>query len=195
MLSSYYDIVIHINYWYPWPSDTRGYVIPVISNVLFGRHNSKFSQNNICGSHPKAFISAQIKTILWLNAMVLTNVLRVSEPAVCTLRLSVWVFTPLLDGGEKTQNPGSNILNPWFPKVLEIFENTFLYIIAGFFSSEGRRFLYSPLEKDAIRPSFFPFGRLRCFVEIRFWFVHLTGAKTVVIQPLSQTHRLSELIY
>jgi hypothetical protein len=31
--------------------------------------------------------------------------------AVCTLRLSVRVFTPLPNGGEKTQNPSSDILN------------------------------------------------------------------------------------
>jgi len=43
--------------------------------------------------------------------MVPTNVVRVSKPVVCTLRLSVRVFTPLLDGGEKTQNPGYDILN------------------------------------------------------------------------------------
>jgi hypothetical protein len=43
--------------------------------------------------------------------MVPTNVVRVSELTVCTLRLSVWVFTLLLDGGEKTQNPSSDILN------------------------------------------------------------------------------------
>ncbi len=43
--------------------------------------------------------------------MVATDVVRVSEPVVCTLRLSVWVFIPLPDGGEKTQNPGSDILN------------------------------------------------------------------------------------
>jgi hypothetical protein len=43
--------------------------------------------------------------------MVPTDVVRVSEPIVCTLRLSVRVFTPLPDEGEKTQNPGSDILN------------------------------------------------------------------------------------
>jgi hypothetical protein len=43
--------------------------------------------------------------------MVPTDVVRVSEPAVCTLRLLVRVFIPLPDGGEKTQNPGSDILN------------------------------------------------------------------------------------
>jgi hypothetical protein len=43
--------------------------------------------------------------------MVLTDVVRVLEPAVCTLKLSVRVFTPLPEGGEKTQNPGSDILN------------------------------------------------------------------------------------
>jgi hypothetical protein len=39
------------------------------------------------------------------RAMVPTDVVRVSELVVCTLRLSVRVFTPLPDGGEKTQNP------------------------------------------------------------------------------------------
>jgi hypothetical protein len=43
--------------------------------------------------------------------MVPTDVVRVLEPAVGTLRLLVRVFIPLLDGGEKTQNPSSDILN------------------------------------------------------------------------------------
>ncbi len=43
--------------------------------------------------------------------MVTTDVVRVSEPVVCTLKLLVRVFTPLPDGGEKTQNPSSDILN------------------------------------------------------------------------------------
>jgi hypothetical protein len=74
---------------------------------------------------------------------------------------------------------------PWFPEVLEIFENTFLYVTAGSFGNGGGgRFLYPPLvqwERDAIRPSFLTFGRLRCFVEIRSWFVHLAGAETLVV--------------
>ncbi len=68
--------------------------------------------------------------------MVPIDVVQVSEPAVCTLRLSVQVFTPLPDGGEKTQNPDSNILNLG-SKVLEISENTLLYIIADSFGSGG----------------------------------------------------------
>jgi len=128
---------------------------------------------------------------LWLSALVPIDVVRVSEPAVCTLRLSVRGFTPLLDGGEKTQ-PWFWHFEPWFPKVLEISENTLFYIIAGSFGSGGGRgrFLYPPLvrwERDAIRPSFLPFGRLRCFVEIRSWFVHLADAETMVVQPSSQT--------
>jgi hypothetical protein len=109
---------------------THGYATPVTPNVLFDCHNPIFFQNNTCGSHPKAFISPQIKTILWLNAMVLTDVVRVSEPTECTLRLSVRVFNPLPDGGEKTQNPGSNILNLGSRKFWKNFENMFLYIIA-----------------------------------------------------------------
>jgi hypothetical protein len=60
---------------------------------------------------------------------------------------------------------------PWFPKVLEISENTLLYITSNSFGSWGvgsGRFLYPPLvwwERDAIRPSFLPFGWLQCFVE------------------------------
>jgi len=38
--------------------------------------------------------------------------------------------------------------------------------------------------RDAIRPYVFPFGRLRCFVEIRSWFVHLAGAETAVVQSV-----------
>jgi hypothetical protein len=53
----------------------------------------------------------------------------------------------------------------WFSKVLEIFENTLLYITVDSFGSWGgegrRRFLYLPL----VRPSFLPFGRLQCFVK------------------------------
>ncbi len=97
--------------WFPWPSDTCGYATPATSNALFGRHNLKFSQNNIRGSHPKTFISPQIKTILWFSAVVPTDVVWVSEPTVCTFRLSVRVFSPSPDGGEKTQNLGSDILN------------------------------------------------------------------------------------
>jgi len=60
---------------------------------------------------------------------------------------------------------------PWFLKVLENFENMFLYIIVSSFGSEGARgrFLCPPLvrwERDAIQPSFLPFRRLQCFVEI-----------------------------
>ncbi len=38
--------------------------------------------------------------------------------------------------------------------------------------------------RDAIRPYFLSFGRLRCFVEIRSWFVHLAGAETAVVQSV-----------
>jgi len=68
---------------------------------------------------------------------------------------------------EKTQNPKPRFwhFEPWFPKVLKISENTFLYITVGSFdSARGRgRFLYPPMvrwEKDAIQPSFLSFGRL-----------------------------------
>jgi hypothetical protein len=43
--------------------------------------------------------------------MVSTDVVRVLELAVCTLMLLVQVFTPLPNMGEKTQNPGFDILN------------------------------------------------------------------------------------
>jgi hypothetical protein len=62
--------------------------------------------------------------------VVSTDVVRVSEPAVCTLKLSVRVFTPLPDGSEKTQNPGSDILN--------LGSRKFLYITAGSFGIGGR---------------------------------------------------------
>ncbi len=61
--------------------------------------------------------------------MVLTDVVRVLEPAVCTLKLSVQVFTPLPDKSEKTQNPDSDILN--------LGSRKFLYITAGSFGSGG----------------------------------------------------------
>jgi hypothetical protein len=122
----------------------------------------------------------QIKTILWLSAVVPTDVVWVLELALCTLKLLVRVFTPLPDRSEKTQNPGSDILN--------LGSRKFLYITVDSFGSGGRggrgRFLYPPLvqwERDVIRPSFLSFGRLWCFVEIRSWFVHLAGAETVVV--------------
>ncbi len=68
--------------------------------------------------------------------MVPTDVVRVSEPAMRTLRLSVRVFTPLPDEGEKTQ-PRFWHFETWFPKVLEIFENTLFYITADSFGSGG----------------------------------------------------------
>jgi hypothetical protein len=43
--------------------------------------------------------------------VVPTDIVRVSEPTVCTLMFSIRVFTPLPDGGEKTQNPNFDILN------------------------------------------------------------------------------------
>jgi len=88
---------------------------------------------------------------------------------------------------------------PWFSKVLKIFENTLLYIIVGSFNSgRGRgKFLYLPLvqwERDAIRPSFFPFKWLRCFVKIRSWFEYLAGVE-VVVQPPSQTNTGRSLLH
>ncbi len=118
--------------------------------------------------------------------MVSTDVVWVSETIVCTLRLSVRVFTPLPKGVKKPK-PRFWHFEPWFSKVLEIFENTLFYITADSFGSGwgGReRFIYPPLvrwERDAISPSFLPFERLQCFVEISSWFVHLTDAKTVVV--------------
>ncbi len=61
--------------------------------------------------------------------MVPTDIVRVSKPAVCTLRLSVRVFSPLPDESEKTQNLGSDILN--------LASRKFLYISAGSFNSGG----------------------------------------------------------
>jgi hypothetical protein len=73
---------------------------------------------------------------LWLSVVVPTDVVRVSEPAMRTLRLSIRVFTPLPDEGEKTQ-PRFWHFETWFPKVLEIFENTLFYITADSFGSGG----------------------------------------------------------
>ncbi len=70
-----------------------------------------------------------IKTILCLSAMVPTDVVRVSQPAVCTLRLSFRVFTPLPDGSEKTQNPGFDIL--------DLGSRKFFYITTGSFGGGG----------------------------------------------------------
>jgi len=43
------------------------------------------------------------------RTMVLTNIVWVSEPAVCTLKLSVRVFTPLLD----VKKPKTPVLTFW----------------------------------------------------------------------------------
>ncbi len=61
--------------------------------------------------------------------MVLTDVVRVLEPVVCTLKLLVRVFTPLPDRSEKTQNLGSDILN--------LGSRKFLYITTSSFGSGG----------------------------------------------------------
>jgi len=73
--------------------------------------------------------------------MVPINVVRVSEPAVCTLMLSLRVFTPLPQGWENPK-PQFWHFEPWFPNVLEISENTLLYITAGSFSSGGNRWFF-----------------------------------------------------
>jgi len=52
------------------------------------------------------------------RAVVPTNIMQVSEPAVCTLKLLVRVFTPLLDM-KKPKNP---VLTFW-TLVPESFEN------------------------------------------------------------------------
>jgi len=69
------------------------------------------------------------------HIVVPTDVVRVLEPAVCTFRLSIRVFTPLPD--VKNPKPQFWHFEPWFLKVLEIFENTLLYITADSFDSEG----------------------------------------------------------
>jgi hypothetical protein len=101
-------------------------------------------------------------------AVVPTDVVRVSEPAVCTLRLPIRVFTPLHD----VRKPKTLVLTFWtlVPQSFGNFRNMFFYITASSFGSGGGRgrFLYPPLvrwERDAIRLSFLPFGRLQCFVE------------------------------
>jgi len=52
------------------------------------------------------------------HVVVLTDVVQVSEPAVCTLRLSIRVFTPLSD----VRKPKTPVLTFW-TLVLESFEN------------------------------------------------------------------------
>jgi hypothetical protein len=83
---------------------------------------------------------------------------------------------------------------PWFSKVLEIFENTLLYITTGSFDSGGggekgrRRFLYPPLvwwERHAIWPSFLPFRGLQCFVETIY------TRKSRWSNPVTDWHRSS----
>jgi hypothetical protein len=69
--------------------------------------------------------------------VVPTDVVRISEPAMCTLRLSVRVFTPLPDRSEKTQNPGSDILNLGSQKFLYITANSFGSVGGGGGGGEG----------------------------------------------------------
>jgi hypothetical protein len=104
------------------------------------------------------------------RTMVPTDVVRVSKLAVCPLRLSVRVFTPLPD----VRKPKTLVLTFW-TLVPESFGNFWKHAPLynrRFFGSAGGggrgRFLYSPLGRGewvAIRPSFLPFGRLQCFVE------------------------------
>jgi len=101
-------------------------------------------------------------------AVVPTDVVRVSEPAVCTFRLSVRVFIPLPD----VRKPKTPVLTFWtlVPKSFGNFRKHVPLYNRQFFRYWGgkERFLYPPLvqwERDAIRPSFLPFGRLQCFVE------------------------------
>jgi len=101
------------------------------------------------------------------RAVVSTDVVRVSEPAVCTLRLSIRVFTPLTD----MRKPKTPVLTFWtlVPESFGNFQKHAPLYNRRFFDSGGRgKFLYPPLvrwERDAIRSSFLPFGRLQCFVE------------------------------
>jgi hypothetical protein len=60
------------------------------------------------------------------RAVDMTDVVRVLELTVCTLRLSVRVFIPLPD----VRKPKTPVLTFW-TLVLESFENTFLYITVG----------------------------------------------------------------
>jgi hypothetical protein len=118
--------------------DTHGYATPATSNAQWSRPTLCGYQNQACvpSSYQSGYLLLYPK---WENP-----------------KPRFWHF------------------EPWFPEVLEIFENTLLYITVGSFSSGGGggggrgRFLYPPLvrwERDAIRPSFLPFGRLQCFVE------------------------------
>jgi len=69
------------------------------------------------------------------RAVVPTDVVRVSEPAVCTLRLSIRVFTPLPD----VRKPKTLVMTFWtlVPESFGNFQNTLFYITAGSFGSGG----------------------------------------------------------
>jgi hypothetical protein len=95
----------------------------------------------------------------------MTDVVRVSEPAVCTLRLSVRVFTPLPDRSEKTQNPSFDILN--------LGSRKFLYITAGSFGSgggEGKDFIStSGAVGEGCDPTVIPFLRTAALGQNDIW--------------------------
>jgi len=69
------------------------------------------------------------------RTVVPTDVVRVSEPAVCTLRLSIRVFTPLPD----VRKPKTLVLTFWtlVPESFGNFQNTLFYITASSFGSGG----------------------------------------------------------
>jgi hypothetical protein len=120
------------------------------------------------------------------RAVVLTDVVRVSEPAACTLGLSVRVFTPL--PAWENPKPWFWHFELWFPKVLEISENTLLYITAGSFGNgggggEGKVFKSaSGAVGEGCDPTVIPTLRTTAM---------LCGngsyTETVVVQPPSQT--------
>jgi hypothetical protein len=98
----------------------------------------------------------------------MTDVVRVSEPAVCTLRLSVRVFTPLPNRSEKTQNPSFDILN--------LGSRKFLYITASSFGSgggggwEGKDFIStSSAVGEGCDPTVIPFLRTAALGQNDIW--------------------------
>jgi hypothetical protein len=69
-------------------------------------------------------MATPLQPILWLSVVVSTDVVRVSEPAMCTLRLSVHVYS-LTRWGWENSKPRFWHFEPWFPKVLDITVGSF----------------------------------------------------------------------
>jgi len=118
------------------------------------------------------------------RAVVLTNVVRVSEPAVCTFRLSIRVFTPLPD----VRKPKTLVLTFWtlVPESFGNFQNTLFYITAGSFGSGGGKGKVFIFASGAVGEGCDPTVILTLRTATMFCGDGLY-TETMVVQPPSQT--------